>query len=252
MWPPQNFRNNNNKEEGSLFALDPSSGEILAQYDPSDDVPAAVGGLNSPAIGADGIIYVGVRGKFEQALVEPVNGHVFALQFDEVSGAFQRLWSFEVEGHIEWTHPAIGPDGGIYIGSSVGDSDLTTYDLGVVPPNSTCKFYALKGPTNPVSVRDEISLPQAFTLKQNYPNPFNPETVIEYHLTQSGHVRLTVYNVLGESVATLVSGWQPKGNHRVVWNGKADFKKHALGSGVFVYELTQGTLTLRRKMLLLH
>jgi outer membrane protein assembly factor BamB len=214
-------------------------------------VPAAVGGLNSPGIGMDGTIYVGVRGKFEQALVEPVNGQVFAIEFDESSSTFQRLWNFEVDGHIEWNHPAIGPDGGIYIGSSVGGSDINTYDLGVVPPNSTCKFYALKGPTNPVTVYDASSVPETFRLEQNYPNPFNPQTTIEFHLSRSGAIRLTVYNVLGESVATLVDGWQPKGSHRFVWNGQANTGDRALSSGVYFFELTQGTLTLRQKMLLL-
>lgn len=258
-----NFRNANDKEEGALYALDPAAGSILANYDPSDDVPAAVGGLNSPAIGADGAIYFGVRGKYQQLFVNAVNGHVFAVQFDEATSSFEKLWNFEVAGHLEWNHPAIGPDGGIYVGSSVGGvvNPFLVYQPDAVPPNTTCTFYAIKGPTNPVVVEETPSQPNDFHLAQNYPNPFpqsgsafadNPETTIEYELAQAGHVRLTIYNLLGQRIRTLVDAWQPAGSHRMSWDGSGDRGAKSVSSGVYVYELKIGETVLRKKMVLLH
>ena len=91
---------------------------------------------------------------------------------------------------------------------------------------------------------------RAFTLYPNYPNPFNPETTIEYELAQPGPVRLSVYNVLGQRVRTLVDAWQPAGRHRVRWRGRRDDGRPA-ASGVYFYELQAGERQTRRKMLLL-
>ncbi|MCX6832806.1 MAG: HYR domain-containing protein, partial [candidate division Zixibacteria bacterium] len=55
------------------------------------------------------------------------------------------------------------------------------------------------------------NLPTSFTLNQNYPNPFNPETAIDYVVGQSGHVELAIYNILGDKIKTLVSGYQAAG-----------------------------------------
>ena len=134
----------NTREAGDLYALDLSTGAILARYDPSDDDPAAVGSLTSPAIGANGTIYVGVRGRFGP---RGVNGRVLAVDYDEAMQRFSRRWAYEVEGHIEWNHPAIGTDGGLYIGSTTNaftGSTLQVFPAEGVPEGTTCTFYGLK------------------------------------------------------------------------------------------------------------
>ena len=86
--------------------------------------------------------------------------------------------------------------------------------------------------------------PATFSLSQNYPNPFNPTTVITFTVRSSGFVSLTVYDVLGAKVATLVDGRQSAGTHSVVFNGS----KYA--SGVYFYRLTAPGVNMVRKMLL--
>jgi hypothetical protein len=73
--------------------------------------------------------------------------------------------------------------------------------------------------------------PQEFLLGQNYPNPFNPETVIPYTLAARADVKLSVYDLLGREVATLVSGPQSAGAHAVSWNGSQ------AASGLYFYRL---------------
>jgi hypothetical protein len=87
---------------------------------------------------------------------------------------------------------------------------------------------------------------RTFELYQNYPNPFNPTTEIRYFLPQTGNVNLSVYNVLGKKVKTLVDGVQAAGLHGVRFDGRN------LASGVYFYRLTiNGRLSAVRKMMLL-
>jgi len=94
------------------------------------------------------------------------------------------------------------------------------------------------------------ALPKQFTLSQNYPNPFNPSTAIEYSLPVRCHVELTIYNVLGQKVRTLVDEIQRACCQTVAWDGKNDHGKE-LASGIYLYRIKAGEFTQSRKMLLL-
>ena len=84
-----------------------------------------------------------------------------------------------------------------------------------------------------------------YALYQNYPNPFNPSTTIRYDLKNPGHTKLTIFNVVGQEVATLVNGVQQSGAHAV------HFDAAALTSGVYFYRLTSGDFTRTAKMVLM-
>lgn len=86
--------------------------------------------------------------------------------------------------------------------------------------------------------------PQEYSLDQNYPNPFNPVTSIEYQIPESGPVELTIYNTLGQMVATLVSEQQAAGYYSV------DFDGSELPSGVYIYRLEAGSFSETQKMML--
>jgi flagellar hook assembly protein FlgD len=84
----------------------------------------------------------------------------------------------------------------------------------------------------------------------NYPNPFNPSTTIAYQLPNDGtFVHLTIYNILGQAVRTLVNMKQNAGSYQTVWDGKND-AGIAVPSGVYIYQLTSGDFVKARKLML--
>jgi N-acetylneuraminic acid mutarotase len=87
--------------------------------------------------------------------------------------------------------------------------------------------------------------PNAFALHQNYPNPFNPRTTISYHLPVASQVELSIYNVNGQKVTTLVSEKQFAGEYKYEWDAIS------LPSGLYFYKLTSGDFVQTKKLLLL-
>jgi len=85
----------------------------------------------------------------------------------------------------------------------------------------------------------------SYALHQNYPNPFNPETSIDFDLVQDGVAKLAIYNVMGQTVATLVNGNESAGRHTVVFNGAN------LPSGVYLYKLEANGFSDTKKLVLL-
>ena len=98
----------------------------------------------------------------------------------------------------------------------------------------------------PIGIEDEKDgILRSFTLKQNFPNPFNPATRIDFSLETTSDVNLTIFNMLGQEVITLVDEVKAAGDHIVTWNASD------VASGVYFYKLTTGDLTLTKKMVLL-
>jgi predicted outer membrane repeat protein len=92
--------------------------------------------------------------------------------------------------------------------------------------------------------------PAEFALHQNIPNPFNPSTTIKFALPTSGHVVLTLYDITGRQVRTLVEAHTVAGNHSVVWNGQ-DAQNRTVGSGIYIMQLRHDNNTQTRRMTLL-
>jgi hypothetical protein len=108
-------------------------------------------------------------------------------------------------------------------------------NVGFIPLNVTG--------TTGVEDEREKPLPVQYALEQNYPNPFNPTTVIQYNLPERSHVTLTVYDVLGRVVSTLVDEVRAAGRHHVVFDGRG------LASGMYLYRLQAGNFVSTKKML---
>jgi hypothetical protein len=93
-------------------------------------------------------------------------------------------------------------------------------------------------------------LPFEYKLDPNYPNPFNPSTTIEFTLARRGHVRLEVFNILGQKVRVVADAEYTVGSHRVSWDGRDEGGRVA-ASGVYLYRITAGDYVKARKMVVL-
>jgi hypothetical protein len=89
-----------------------------------------------------------------------------------------------------------------------------------------------------------------YSLSDNYPNPFNPMTTIEYSIAEDSHVNLSIYNVNGQVVRTLVSAFQNRSAYRVVWDGKND-NGVSVSSGVYFSRLQASSFVKTKKLVLL-
>ena len=90
-------------------------------------------------------------------------------------------------------------------------------------------------PLNLVGINENNILTD-YTLTQNYPNPFNPTTTISYQLPKNGKVEITVYNLKGQKVKTLINETLESGNHSVIWEG-TDENGKSVSSGIYLYNL---------------
>jgi endo-1,4-beta-xylanase len=98
---------------------------------------------------------------------------------------------------------------------------------------------------NPVSVSEATSmLPATFELEQNFPNPFNPTTSIRYGVPQSSQVTLTVFDILGREIRTLVNAVQSPGQYTVTFDGRD------LASGVYFYRLSSASFSATKKFVM--
>lgn len=98
---------------------------------------------------------------------------------------------------------------------------------------------------SPVGVGEPREVPGEFMLAQNYPNPFNPSTHFDFTIADFGLVTLTVHDMLGREVATLVNEEKQPGTYTVNWNAKG------LASGMYLYNLQAGDFVATKKLLLL-
>jgi len=114
---------------------------------------------------------------------------------------------------------------------SVTENPMLYYSYSAVPPL--------------LGIEEGDLTPKSFTLAQNYPNPFNARTNIDFELTRGGHVLLSVFDITGAKVATLVNGNFEAGKHQVNWDAEN------LSSGVYYYTLKANGSDMTRKMTLL-
>ena len=147
--------------------------------------------------------------------------------------------------NIGYLADGVGRVKSIYLGDT---SVLTDYSI-----SGGSGYYPLavgnwwRFDTTIIDVVDQIEQlkPSDFILYQSYPNPFNPTTNIEYNLPTSAHIYLTVYDILGRKVATLVDEFQPSVKKWV------EFDASRLPSGVYFYRLQAGLFTETKKLVLL-
>ncbi len=104
-----------------------------------------------------------------------------------------------------------------------------------ITDNSIDKLNVLSG---------KIIAPIEYTLEQNYPNPFNPATRIRFNLPEAGNVKLTIYNILGQEIRTLVNEYKESGVYTI------SFDASGLNSGMYIYKIEANGFVQTRKMTL--
>jgi photosystem II stability/assembly factor-like uncharacterized protein len=101
----------------------------------------------------------------------------------------------------------------------------------------------------PNEIRSLSEKANSFYMAQNYPNPFNPSTSIEYSIPAAGMVQLSVYDVLGREVATLVNEYKPAGRYNIKFSAEGQYSD--LSSGIYFIRLKSGSYIQTKKMILL-
>ncbi len=163
------------------------------------------------------------------------------IEDNEVKIAFASAEGVEGSGDVAYIEFEIIPGAGDNLGDDLLKISDVQLNEGLIPV---------------VIEQTELSLaviPEVYALSQNYPNPFNPETVIHYDLPVRSRVDISVFNLIGQKVATLVAVEMDAGSHSVVWNAK-DSNGENLASGVYLYRMEAGgseTFVRTRKLILL-
>jgi len=125
------------------------------------------------------------------------------------------------------------------------------FDLGGRTQDNIIYFDNISFYSNSVGIdnRNE-TFPQGFALEQNFPNPFNPVTTLRYDLPENSYVNVTVYDMLGRQVRTLVNTTQDAGFRSVIWNATNDYGK-PVSAGIYLYQIQAGEFVQTKKMVLL-
>ena len=126
-----------------------------------------------------------------------------------------------------------------------GRTDIAISAVGFGSADSLFVLYNLGGGTVGIDEQETEEIPTTFSLSQNYPNPFNPTTTIKYSIPNAGLVTLSVFNILGEQVKTLINQEMSAGNHTVQFNASG------LASGIYLYRIQAGSFIQTKKMILL-
>mgnify|MGYP003827111481 CR=1 FL=1 len=128
----------------------------------------------------------------------------------------------------------IDPGGGAQIVSyPVSQIDSITFDV-----------------VNSIFDSNPVFLPGDIAISQNYPNPFNPETQISFYVPAPGVVAIQVFDISGQLIKELHSGWTEAGIHNLRWDGR-DSRNISVAGGVYIYKLQMNETILAKKMIIL-
>lgn len=165
--------------------------------------------------------------------------------------ATEVLLTFEtVDGLLESAGLNVGDTADFLWNVRVSDGNDTLevaseYDFDALEYITAYRFLTLERAEATSNEDGELGLPKVFSLDQNYPNPFNPSTNINFALPQAAKVSLTIYDMLGRKVATLLNEQRPAGRHTV------QFDASSLASGMYIYRIEAASFTSTKKMLLI-
>ena len=159
-----------------------------------------------------------------------LNNNGFEVQRKTTAGQFEKI------GYIEGSGTTTEPKTYTYTDNNVTTGSYT-YRLKQIDFNGLYEY------SDEINV--EVDVPLTYNLEQNYPNPFNPSTLIKYSVANDEFVNVSVFNLLGQKVATLVNGNVKAGSYEV------NFNASELSSGVYFYSIEAGNFKAIKKMMLM-
>ena len=192
--------------------------EVIYQY----VVPVELTSFNAQMI-KDGV-------ELKWTTATETNNQGFQVEKMNAAGTYEQI------GYVAGFGTTTEPKAYSFIDSKL-DAGTYTYRLKQIDFNGTYEYSDV--------VEVEVSIPVVYSLDQNYPNPFNPSTTIKYSIAEDGFVKLSVYNMLGEEVATIVNATQKAGRYEV------NFNASKLSSGVYVYRIEASNYVASKKLMLL-
>ena len=133
---------------------------------------------------------------------------------------------------------------GYYPDLVIGE-DMFEFEKTGTDGSSSQNGWTLTGWDESENLTAGAAIPSDYFLAQNHPNPFNPETTITFGIPEAGQVKLTVYNIMGQKVATVFDGNLNAGQHQMVWNAAE------MSTGIYFYQLTSGEFTSIKKCILM-
>lgn len=210
------------------------------------------GGTTSGDADSVGFLGAGSPTSNSRQLTPTYNDTAFALTIWQTPGETNHGLHFCIDsadaGEGLWTWKWVGRNptpGGSPIDHFPTWEGLTGQTHGA---NGYC--FMVRDPLVGVDDDNGASLPLTWSVSQNYPNPFNPSTTIDYSVPRKSKVTLSVYNVLGQKVATLVNAEMAAGKYRAVWDGKAENGTN-LSSGIYFYKFEADKFVKTSKMVML-
>jgi len=259
------------------FGIFNSNGDTLLHFSRPDFL-YAIGGEINPLTPGDDIIIYKDGGSFDTTIFVPSGNYAFYC-FGIPNDSLELLWGIDADSvnHYLFTLPSlpgtfcastassqytiISGEDGQTAGTVNGLRRLSITEEGhfLALPDSVIQVVQIDGdkvylyqqasPTD-ISEPGADIIPNEYCLGQNHPNPFNPTTSIEYTLPVRSHVIVSVYNLLGQKISTIVDEIKPLGTHRAIWDGK-DSDGNEVASGIYFYQIQADGFVESKKMLLL-
>lgn len=273
--PPDIFREIIHEYQ-SFAILDPSGNKLISS---AGDKLYVLGETCRQPNNDEYIIVYKDSSSFDTTVFQPSGEYgIYCLGIPEDS--VQLMWGVDAESYqknllslpsIENTFCSSDNSGGFYLhsgtdGSIIGsisglnnllittegkfiDNRDSIIQVVQISRNKAC-LYQSSGAVDVDDENHEI-LPEVLSLSQNYPNPFNSSTCIEFTLPGKSLVKLSIYNILGQRIATLADGQFKAGHHSVSWNGTDDSGRE-VPTGVYFYSIdANGNDKVVKKMLML-
>ena len=173
-----------------------------------------------------------------------VNNYGFDVERQKSEAGSQSV-EWEKIGFVNGNGVSNSPHQYSFTDSNLPSSDKASYRLKQIDNDGSVNYSNVVTIALEPVISAEDGVNNKFELQQNYPNPFNPTTRINFSIPESNNVTIKVYNILGEHVTTLIDKRLAAGNHEV------NFDATNLANGIYFYQLTAGSYTVTKKMLLM-